>query len=1553
MLLILVANEHCLNYYLDLINSLVEEYGNQYKKYLYDFQDILKETGYYKDIYVNGKTTHSSFPAFCILTGDKTKTVLGVDFFTNDKTNDKKTYIVTYKGFKISKFYDDIVVGGEKATYSTTCTPSDVDEISKNYGCSGKTLSSRIVYRISTNILNDIEKEIEEQTKRNEEQKNKVYEQQSEEEAKLIGFPLTIENVYHLIFAHIETFMTIYYRHLNNISNDDDRTKLINEVINDLADVPKLTEKQDKIQPIPPFPTFLKKTDDEGDKITWPCTLLQERDFEETKFVKEIIDAALQLGNKIEEAKRNIEQSTKSNNPSMPVGTDKRIPSTILDAFSAEDYNPYASIYEDYKKNPQNNIKQKIWFTFMVRCAYFGMMFKKYRMYRIGGDASSYKYRPYVEDFKNVLEEGKTYFAISEACNIKKVFGDNISREIILDMVKDVATDEFKVFLKGYIDGSEETNFIENNEKLNWNLDFKSFKVNDDYIALPVKNIDNSKCFENIKNKNCLTSSDYVIFKTDGTPIDTKFDNKVVLNDSEDINIISPTVTYFSELKHKVKGDELIQKCSWDKLDKFLDYFYDNYLGSKINPGCVYSTNGEKPDKNVMLYRNLYSVNGEEKIFVYDNELKSYNELKKERTSLSTSEISLQAGNGDLVAKYTSIINGMRCVDPVNIISCGCTETTTKEHFPFANSSVTLRFLNDDATVYDKAYLFLFSLPVSTKYNEYVTSLNAKSVPKVCLLREGAFYYWQENFKTIKSHFNGNYGLEMERDNIPIVSTEKNKNCAAPTLHLLNNTGQTYLEWQSSSNVPLNRREKLINYFKDWAESSDFKNIMSIKPNLRGLSDSEMKTVMDLYMTDVLYVDFSTVIDRDVNTLNFGQNLPKCYEECTKFFTDSYDKFREYINLLYPEDTMLSSPPVLDLTDKEIGIKSNEDFKLSIYLTLQTLYNKFIAGNKLERWKFGEDESDFNNFLYMDSYFNLIGQRLVFNGTRIKDMLSKVSDTVVALANSDENLYKGSVYEFFSKLCQENGCNLIALPIRPYTIKKESNSQKLVWDLFDAIPYHKLKGDDSSCFVSMYTYEPSKYLDNQNDNGLYGYKQDGFNIDPNNEKDLPRQFKSEQVEISAFDRQRLKAAEQAINGDINANGSGDMPISLQNAKARIPSFAVTYAKQNQSIFKKITVGTANPQITEPAIAMTLNIASKSDSTPRDSVIFGQDLYSVYSNYSYTCDVEMMGCAPIMPLMYFQLNNIPMFKGAYQIIHVEHNIVAGNMTTRFKGVRVNKNAIPFVRASYVYNDKLGNRLYENDLYTEGEPITGNTTNTTTPSYGKETNIKGAVDSEKITEKNPLVCLTPAHGPKTQKRLENAWSTKVVERIIDKIENYNKNKNENSLIRYTYCNKDGVNTYEGGYSMRQTSNLIQKYGSKKVISLVPHWNGAGGKYYVAMTGGGKNNKPQRTDSLNLCKFVIDEAKKVKNSIKFNGMFDGDVKTLPLGSNNSDGAAQLDCACVLTENWFADYNSKDSTKWAQEPPGENTGRYWLESNEGIEAIANIHFNAIVNYIKSLNTT
>jgi hypothetical protein len=86
---------------------------------------------------------------------------------------------------------------------------------------------------------------------------------------------------------------------------------------------------------------------------------------------------------------------------------------------------------------------------------------------------------------------------------------------------------------------------------------------------------------------------------------------------------------------------------------------------------------------------------------------------------------------------------------------------------------------------------------------------------------------------------------------------------------------------------------------------------------------------------------------------------------------------------------------------------------------------------------------------------------------------------------------------------------------------------------------------------------------------------------------------------------------------------------------------------------------------------------------------------------------MMGNAQIMPMMYFQLNNIPFFKGGYMITSVEHEIKNGSMTTKFTGNRLNMNQFKIKNKPIAYDaNGVGNASNGNSIDdTPFEPYTG--------------------------------------------------------------------------------------------------------------------------------------------------------------------------------------------------------------------------------------------------------
>ena len=115
------------------------------------------------------------------------------------------------------------------------------------------------------------------------------------------------------------------------------------------------------------------------------------------------------------------------------------------------------------------------------------------------------------------------------------------------------------------------------------------------------------------------------------------------------------------------------------------------------------------------------------------------------------------------------------------------------------------------------------------------------------------------------------------------------------------------------------------------------------------------------------------------------------------------------------------------------------------------------------------------------------------------------------------------------------------------------------------------------------------------------------------------------------------------------------------------AFIVRYGHQNQNFFKDIKLSQEEYGETAEHLQLVDTIANKFHETNR--AFIGQNLFNTYSFRGYNTEVEMMGDAMIQPMMYFQLNNIPMFHGAYLITKVKHSIKPNHMTTVFNGTRI--------------------------------------------------------------------------------------------------------------------------------------------------------------------------------------------------------------------------------------------------------------------------------------------
>ena len=72
------------------------------------------------------------------------------------------------------------------------------------------------------------------------------------------------------------------------------------------------------------------------------------------------------------------------------------------------------------------------------------------------------------------------------------------------------------------------------------------------------------------------------------------------------------------------------------------------------------------------------------------------------------------------------------------------------------------------------------------------------------------------------------------------------------------------------------------------------------------------------------------------------------------------------------------------------------------------------------------------------------------------------------------------------------------------------------------------------------------------------------------------------------------------------------------------------------------------------------------------------------------------------MMYFVLQNIPMFRGSYKVVKVNHQIQPGNMTTTFTGIRMSKNASRAVRDPF-YGGTVDGASYGGGGYGQGNGV----------------------------------------------------------------------------------------------------------------------------------------------------------------------------------------------------------------------------------------------------------
>lgn len=332
----------------------------------------------------------------------------------------------------------------------------------------------------------------------------------------------------------------------------------------------------------------------------------------------------------------------------------------------------------------------------------------------------------------------------------------------------------------------------------------------------------------------------------------------------------------------------------------------------------------------------------------------------------------------------------------------------------------------------------------------------------------------------------------------------------------------------------------------------------------------------------------------------------------------------------------------------EVPPNATTDIKVAVYRYCKLLYDKWLGGLTEEKFvsdwtqnRFFDETSNSAQdqyFHFIDCYYNKVGQRVPINlGYLCEQIQNCWQQDQYSLLTLLSDMYAKNKMQF---LCVQN--------FKSLTDGMET--------LFDPISYLEMaEPKRHPNFIVVYPYESSSKLDM---NG-HEYVNDTFMINQ------PISSKNKWPEA-------LKSRSLGVYSGYN-----------------IPAFGVSFGKMYQSYFTGFDVSMDNPTVTEQSIKAMFQIASQNNEGLEDekragSETVGQDLFTIYSNNSYDCTVTMMGCPWVQPLMYFCLNNVPMFRGTYQIVNVTHRLEPGNMTTTFKGVRMANTSTRIVREIFLRN-----------------------------------------------------------------------------------------------------------------------------------------------------------------------------------------------------------------------------------------------------------------------------
>lgn len=391
---------------------------------------------------------------------------------------------------------------------------------------------------------------------------------------------------------------------------------------------------------------------------------------------------------------------------------------------------------------------------------------------------------------------------------------------------------------------------------------------------------------------------------------------------------------------------------------------------------------------------------------------------------------------------------------------------------------------------------------------------------------------------------------------------------------------------------------------------------------------------------------------------------------------------------------------------------SDIDIMTQTYYSFKNINDKWLSGN-----------ANGQGFPYNEN-----GKKLIDQFAFVDRAMNDISDTIlnpevlVDILNSDPNV---SVFTALSQLLSLNGFEFF--PLQNFIVSSDLESWK---DSFRIDVSGEITTKPK--FICMYIGGTSSYPTGISDrNGFY----DDCIVDLSDKKGA---------------------------ADFNTTGNTGNNNWLSSVKA----FKVVVGKQAQSMFKDIKIDSKEYPETNESIQILAKLAG--DEKQEVGIPKGQNLYNLYENRSYKATISGMGNASIQPTQYFQVENVPLYNGAYIILTVEHTITPNKMDTDFSGTKILRYPIPRVtQPNAVFGIDIGNSTITNP----------NLPTTTTPSTSYP-NGSGNINSD-----NDFIAPTRFNSMYSYKMINNGRLSSDGKKFIRNYFNNANSKGNRSLLDWS--------------------------------------------------------------------------------------------------------------------------------------------------------------------------